>query len=50
MNLWRTVYPIDGIPDGLVERFEVILNGDSDSVPVIRANDALNNGVTVPGR
>ena len=46
------VYPIDGVPDGLVERFEVILNGDSDSdsVPVIRANDALNNGVTVPGR
>ena len=50
MNLWRTVYPIDGIPDGLVERFEVILNGDGDSVPIIRANDALNNGVTVPGR
>ncbi len=45
---WRLLYPTDGIPDGRVEQFEVLLEGDGGRV-VIRATDALNNTVTVAG-
>ena len=47
---WRVVYPIDGIPDGLVERFEVVLDDPREGTIIIRATDALRNTVTVSGR
>ena len=49
-NLWRAVYPTDGIPDGRVERFEIVLEGVGDGTVIIRATDALRNTVTVSGR
>ena len=47
-DTWRVVYPIDGIADGLVERFEIVL--DDSGTTIIRATDALQNTVTVSGR
>jgi hypothetical protein len=51
-DTWRMVYPTDGIPDGLVERFEVVLDDADQSATsvIIRATDALRNTVTVSGR
>ena len=49
-DTWRVVYPTDGIPDGLVERFEVVLDDPGEGTIIIRATDALQNMVTVPGR
>lgn len=46
---WRVVHPLDGVPDGLVERFEVVLDGTGDAPIVIRATDALRNTVSVFG-
>lgn len=46
---WRRVYPIDGIPDGLVEEFSVNLEDDGGPV-IIRATDALRNTSTASGR
>ena len=47
---WRVVYPTDGIPDELVERFEVVLTDPGRGTIIIRATDALRNTVTVSGR
>jgi len=47
-NRWRVVYPLDGIPDGLVEQFEVVLDAGAPA-PIIRATDVLENTVTVSG-
>ncbi|MBQ01108.1 MAG: hypothetical protein CL477_10540 [Acidobacteria bacterium] len=51
-DTWRTVYPTDGIPDALVETFEVLLDDAGLGAPpvIIRATDALRNTVTVSGR
>ena len=53
-DAWRVVYPTDGIPDALVEEFEVVLSGDpaepATSGVIIRAIDALRNTVTVSGQ
>ena len=49
-DVWRVVYPIDGIPDELVERFEVVLDDPSEGTTIIRATDALRNRATVSGR
>ena len=49
-DVWRVVYPIDGIPDGLEERFEVVLDDPSAGTTIIRATDALRNRTTVSGR
>jgi len=46
---WRVVYPLDGVPDGLMERFEVVLDGAGDAPIVIRATDALRNTVSAFG-
>ena len=46
---WRVVYPLDGVPDGLVERFEAVLDGNGGAPIVIRATDALRNTVSVFG-
>ena len=46
---WRVVFPLDGVPDGLVERFEVALDGAGAGPVVIRATDALRNTVSVFG-
>ena len=46
---WRVVYPLDGVPDGLVERFEVVLDAARDAPIIIRATDALRNTVSVFG-
>ena len=46
---WRVVHPLDGVPDGLVERFEVVLDGAGAGPVVIRATDALRNTVSVFG-
>ena len=45
---WRVVYPLDGVPDGLMERFEVVIDG-ADAPIVIRATDALRNTVSAFG-
>ena len=47
---WHVVYPTDGIPDGLVEHFEVVLTDPDEGTVIIRATDALRNTVTVSGR
>ena len=49
-DTWRVVYPLDGIPDGLVERFEVALTDPVAGVVIIRATDVLRNTITVSGR
>ena len=49
-DTWREVYPIDGIPDGLIERFEVVLDDPGEGTIIIRATDALRNTVTISGR
>ena len=46
-DVWQVIYPIDGIPDGLVENFEFSIDPLSETVPLIRATDALSNAVTV---
>jgi len=41
---WQMLYPLDGIADSRVERFELVLEGDAATGGVtIRATDALNN-------
>ena len=47
---WQIVYPVDGIPDSLTERFEVAIPGDNEDGLIIRATDALGNTVTAQGR
>ena len=47
---WRVVHPLDGVPDGLVERFEVVLNEAGDAPIVIRAADALRNAASAFGQ
>lgn len=47
---WRVVYPVDGIPDGLVEDFEVPIDSPREGVTLIRATDALTNTATVSGQ
>ena len=49
-DTWHVVYPTDGIPDGLVERFEVVLDDPGAGTTIIRATDALQNTVTAAGR
>ena len=49
-DTWRVVYPTDGIPDGLVEQFEVVLTDPDEGMIIIRATDVLRNTVTVSGR
>jgi len=39
---WRPIYPVDGICDSRVERFELTVDGDPANV-VIRAMDAMSN-------
>jgi len=50
IDTWRVLYPIDGIPDGLVERFEIVLDDLGEGMIIIRATDALRNTVTVSAR
>ncbi len=45
---WRRVYPVDGIPDGLVEEFALEL--ETEGPLIIRATDALRNTSTAAGR
>ena len=49
-DIWRVVYPMDGIPDGLMEQFEVVIDNPSEGTSIIRATDALRNRATVFGR
>ena len=42
---WRPIYPLDGICDSAVERFELVVDGDPANV-VIRAVDAMSNVAT----
>ena len=49
-DTWRVVYPTDGIPDGLVEQFEVVLDDPGEGPIIIRATDTLRNTVTASGR
>jgi hypothetical protein len=49
---WMTVYPLDGIADSRLERFELPLEGEIGARGVVvRATDSLNNvtSVDVPG-
>jgi len=39
---WRPIYPKDGICDSRLERFELVIDGDSSGV-MLRAMDAMNN-------
>ena len=47
---WQVVYPLDGIPDSQVERFEVTLDSADADRLVIRASDAMGNTVTTLGQ
>ena len=47
---WQVVYPVDGIPDSRVERFEIMLEPGAAERLVVRATDAMNNTVTAAGR
>ena len=47
---WQIVYPIDGIPDSQVERFEITVNTDESARIVLRATDAMANTTTASGR
>jgi hypothetical protein len=46
---WQVLYPLDGIPDSQVERFEVTVPNDRLDRLVIRATDNLGNTATVAG-
>ena len=46
---WQVLYPADGIPDSLVERFRITLDSLNDGSLVIRATDAMGNTVTASG-
>ena len=46
---WQVVYPLDGIPDSQVERFEVTIDPANADRLVIRASDAMGNTVTSLG-
>jgi hypothetical protein len=47
---WQTVYPMDGIADSRLERFELPLEGEAAARGVIiRATDALNNVTSARG-
>ena len=43
---WQIVYPVDGIPDGRTERFEVTLPTNRLADLVVRATDAMHNTAT----
>ena len=43
---WQIVYPVDGIPDGRTERFEVTIAADRVADLVVRATDAMRNTTT----
>ena len=47
---WQLLFPLDGIPDGLTEQFETVLEGPLDTPVLIRATDALRNAVSARGR
>jgi len=47
---WQLVFPLDGIPDGLTERFETVLDGPLNTPVLIRATDALRNAASARGR
>ena len=47
---WQIVYPIDGIPDSLLERFEITVSTDVSTQIVLRATDAMANTTTASGR
>ena len=47
---WQIVYPIDGIPDSRLERFEIRVTTDESTRIVLRATDAMANTVTASGR
>ena len=46
---WQVVYPLDGIPDSQVERFEVTIRNNAVDRLVIRATDILGNTATAAG-
>ena len=46
---WVTLYPLDGIADSRLERYELRVEGDVASRVLLRAADALNNVVSVRG-
>ena len=47
---WQTVYPMDGIADSRLERFELPLEGEAAARGVIiRATDSLNNVTSARG-
>ena len=43
---WRTAYPVDGISDSRVERFEVPLDRGTTGSVILRAVDILGNAAT----
>jgi hypothetical protein len=43
---WRTVFPVDGIPDSRIERFELPLDGATTGSVILRAVDVLGNTAT----
>ncbi len=47
---WQVVYPLDGIPDSQVERFEITLDSADADRLVIRASDTMGNTVTALGQ
>lgn len=47
---WQAVFPVDGINDGRVERFDVTAEPNGAREVTVRAFDALNNVVTASAR
>jgi hypothetical protein len=47
---WQVLYPVDGIADSRMERFEVVLKAETVERLVIRATDAMNNVSTAAAR
>ena len=47
---WQAIYPIDGIPDGREEQFDVTLPVDELDRLVVRATDGMNNTSTAGAR
>ena len=47
---WQVIYPLDGIPDGREEQFDVSLPADALDRLVVRATDGMNNTSTAGGR
>ncbi len=50
MERWQVVYPVDGIPDSHIERFELRTSAADSNRLVLRATDTMSNTATASTR